>query len=193
MIDGRIFAIGASAGGVSALQSILLSLPSDFDAPVCIVHHLPENSLVDPRQVYVTSGSRAIVEIEDKMPIETGHVYFAPGGYHTLVECEGTFALSQDAPVQYSRPSIDVFFESVARAFGPRAVAALLTGASEDGARGLEMVKAVGGISVVQDPKQAEFPIMPQSAFKYSNPHFVVGIKEIPELFSRLASRGADV
>lgn len=192
MIDGRIFAIGASAGGVSALQSILLNLPTDFDAPICIVHHLPENSLVDPRQVYATSGARAIVEVEDKMPIEMDHVYFAPGGYHTLVEREGTFALSQDAPVQYSRPSIDVFFESVARAFGSRAVAALLTGASEDGARGLGMVKAAGGISVVQDPKQAEFPVMPQSAFKYSNPHFVLGIKEIPELFSRLASRGAD-
>jgi two-component system chemotaxis response regulator CheB len=187
MIEGRIFTIGASAGGVTAIQSILSALPENFDAPLCVIHHLPENSFVDPSQVYVTGGGRLIVEIEDKMPVEKNRVYFAPGGYHTLIEREGTFALSQDAPVQYSRPSIDVFFESVANAFGTRAVAALLTGASEDGARGLGAIKSMGGISVVQDPKQAEFPTMPEAAFKFSHPHFVADLQSIPELFVRLA------
>lgn len=185
-----LFGVGTSAGGVGALRELLASLPSDLRTPICIVHHLPANSGVNLPAVYPAEG-REVVEAEDKMPIEDGKVYFAPGGYHLLVESDGqTFALSQDDPVQYSRPSIDVFFESAARALGQGVVGVLMTGANEDGAEGLRRVHNCGGITIVQDPEEAEHPVMPRAALKLFRPHHVVRLNEIGRLMREI-ERGA--
>lgn len=187
MNEQKLFAIGASAGGVNAVRDILRHLPKEFTSPLCVVQHVAEGP--KPPFALVYDGQRPMLEIEDKMPIEKNHVYFCPGGYHALVESGNIFALSQDDPVHYARPSIDVFFESAARAKGSDFVATLLTGANEDGAEGLRIVQEQGGITIVQNLEEAEFPTMPAAALQKCIPNFVVKVSEVPSLFLQLSQR----
>ena len=160
----RALVVGGSAGAVGALFRILPSLPEDFPLPVIIVVHLPpdgENllpALLDKRcQI-------AVKEAEDKEPIRPGTAYVAPPNYHLLVEPDFLLSLSQEEPVLYSRPSIDVLFESAADAYGDAVAGLILTGASADGARGLRALSDAGGRAYVQNPATAEASLMPQAA-----------------------------
>ncbi len=158
----RIVAVGGSAGGMEAMRSILAQLPRGLDAAVVMVQHRARfsDALADVLQL----GSHLPVgEPEDKDSVEPGRVYIAPADYHLLVE-PGHFALSTDDPVLFSRPSIDVLFESVADAYGAAAMGVVLTGANHDGARGLRRIVDRGGSAIVQDPRQAEAPTMPRAA-----------------------------
>ena len=156
--------IGASAGGVQALSHVLPALPADFPAPIMVVVHIPprrDNALVD---LFARKCRLAVKEAEDKEPIASGTIYFAPPDYHLLVETTGTFALSSDEAVNHSRPAIDVLFESAADAFGPGLVGIVMTGANQDGAQGLRALCAAGGQGIVQAPATAEVATMPEAA-----------------------------
>lgn len=159
----KIVAIGASLGGLHALEMILAGLPQDFPMAVAIAQHRHKSSdgeLVDHLQ---RQSVLPVVEAADKQVIVGGKIYLAPADYHLLVE-PGWFALSTEAPVTYARPSIDVLFESTADAFGDRAIGVILTGASSDGSQGLAKIQAYGGIAVVQEPKEATCRTMPDAA-----------------------------
>jgi len=156
--------IGSSAGGLEALDIIFAALPVDFALPVLVVQHLHQTD--DGRfAAHLARAARLpVVEPCDKEPIEPGKIYAAPADYHMLAERDGTISLSVDGRVNWSRPSIDVLFESAALAWGPGVVAILLSGANADGARGMRAVRAAGGLTIAQDPAGAESPAMPQAA-----------------------------
>lgn len=156
--------VGASAGAVEALLEVLPALPPSLPAPVLVVVHVPrdrENAL--PR-LFAARCRVPVVEAEDKIPSAKGTVYFAPAGYHLLVERGGTLALSVDDPVHLSRPSIDVLFESAAYAYDARLLGILLSGANTDGAAGLALIRARGGLGWAQRPDTARVAVMPAAA-----------------------------
>ena len=158
--------IGASAGAIQALSRILPTLPADYPIPVLVVVHIPadRSDLLAP--LFQAKCRVAVKEAEDKEPILPGFVYFGPSDYHLLVEANRTLSLSADEPVLYSRPSIDVLFESAADAYGAGVVGIILTGANEDGAAGLRAVAGAGGAALVEDPVAAFAPAMPSAALE---------------------------
>ncbi|CAM3800091.1 chemotaxis protein CheB [Bordetella sputigena] len=160
----ELVAIGASAGGVDAIGTVLDALPADFPAAIAIVLHLPpdRNSLLP--ELFAARCVLPVKEVEDKEFIVPGVVYIAAPDYHMLVEPDRSFALSQDEAVNFSRPSIDLLLESAAIAYRERLLGIVLTGASPDGAAGLQRVRALGGQAWVQDPDNADSPAMPASA-----------------------------
>lgn len=163
--------LGGSAGALEVLVPLVRRLPPGYRLPVVVVLHLPEDvpSLVP---AVLADGARVrVAEIVDKQPIEPGTVWVAPPGYHLLVEGPRTFALSADERVHFSRPSIDVLFESAADVYGAGCVAALLAGANEDGAAGLAAIARRGGVALVQDPATAASPAMPQAGLAAAGAH----------------------
>jgi two-component system chemotaxis response regulator CheB len=156
--------IGASAGAVQALSRILPALPADYPVPVLIVVHIPADRSDLMAALFQTKCCLRVKEAEDKEPVLPGVVYFGPSDYHLLVEEDRTVSLSSDELVHFSRPSIDVLFESAADAFGPGLVGVILTGANEDGADGLRRVAQAGGVALVEDPAAAFASAMPGAA-----------------------------
>jgi len=163
-VSYRAIVIGGSAGGVKALAAILPALPEDFALPVLVVQHLHAGDDGSFARHLARTARIPVIEPCDKEQIERGRVYAAPANYHMLVEAEGSIALSVDNRVNWSRPSIDVLFESAARAWGEAVVAVILSGANTDGARGMNAIKRAGGLTIAQDPASAESPVMPQAA-----------------------------
>lgn len=160
----RAVVIGASAGAVQALAAILPQLPPSYPLAVLLVVHVPpdrDNVLIP---LFEAKCRMQVKEAEDKEPIAPSTLYFSPSDYHMLVEHDRTLALSLDPPVNFSRPSIDVLFESAADAFGPDLTGVVLTGANEDGALGLRAIFDAGGATLVEDPDQAFVRAMPQAA-----------------------------
>lgn len=174
-------AIGASAGGVAALQNFFRTFKNENNIPIGVVLHLPSHSSVDPALVFQKCSQNRVMEANDKMPIEKGNIYFAPPGYHLLIENSHSLALNVDAPENYSRPSIDVFFDSAARVFGERCCGILMTGASVDGAKGLLNIQSCGGMTVVQDPQEAEVATMPEAALRLIRPSCVDEVEKISD------------
>jgi two-component system chemotaxis response regulator CheB len=158
--------IGASAGAVQALQAILPPLPPDYGLPVLVVVHVPPDRSNVLLPLFQTKCRIAVKEAEDKERAVGGVIYFAPSDYHLLVEADGALALSTDEPVNYSRPSIDVLFESAADAYGPGLIGVILTGANNDGAAGLRAVMDAGGVAIVEDPADAYASVMPNAALE---------------------------
>jgi two-component system chemotaxis response regulator CheB len=159
----ELVAMGTSLGGLSALKTLLKSLPREFRAAIAIVQHRHRESDQSLSSFLQHFTALPVHEVEDKEHIQPGHVYLAPADYHLLVE-PGYFSLSIDEPVSYARPSIDVLLESAADAYGERAIGVILTGANQDGVQGLSVLKARGGVAIVQDPDTAESPILPSAA-----------------------------
>ncbi len=156
--------IGASAGGVEALSVILPALPADYPLPVMVViHMLPDRRSV-MAELFAQKCRVKVVEAEDKEAIEPGTVYFAPPDYHVLVETDRRLSLSSEEPVLYSRPAIDILFETAADAYGAALIGVVLTGANADGANGLKAIAAAGGMTLVQTPELAYADAMPRAA-----------------------------
>lgn len=178
--------LGASWGGLKAVGEILTGLPGDFDVPVLVVQHRAENAgdLLTP--ILDRACALRVREVEDKQPIAGAGVRVAPPGYHVLVEADH-FALSTEAQVRFSRPSIDVALESAADALGPALVGVVLTGNNDDGAAGLAAVRHRGGTAIVQDPATAVRPRMPAAALAAAHPQVVAGLGEIAGVLVRLA------
>jgi two-component system chemotaxis response regulator CheB len=162
----RAVLLGGSAGASQPLREILSGLGPAFPAPVVVVQHIHEKAGGMLAANLDESLALPALEVLDKMPARPGHVYVAPPDYHLLVERRGTFALSVEEPVRWSRPSIDVFFQRAAQVWGRELVAILLSGANEDGAQGLAAVEQVGGTVIVQAPHTAQFPQMPMAALE---------------------------
>ncbi|HFK2920339.1 TPA: chemotaxis protein CheB [Stenotrophomonas maltophilia] len=174
-----LLVIGASAGGVAALQSVLGALPATFPAPVLAVLHLPRDRSSRIAEVLAPYCALPVREAEDKQPLQPGTVTFAPPDYHLLVEDAASVALSVDAPVLYSRPAIDPLFESAAAVFGPQVLALLLTGASSDGSEGVAAVRAAGGHAWLQCPEEAEASMMPASALQHAGADAVLPLEQM--------------
>lgn len=161
----EIVVIGTSWGGLSALSTVVAALPSTFALPIVVVQHRSPDAPGLLAELLQLRTGLGVEEVDDKRPLAGGHVYVAPPNYHLLID-RGHFSLSVDAPVRYSRPSIDVTFVSAADEYGRRAVGIVLTGANEDGAVGLKRIADRGGYAIVQDPASAESPTMPRAALR---------------------------
>lgn len=179
--------VGTSWGGLAALKTLVGALPASFRMAVTLVQHRHKDSDHVLRALLQECSHLIVCEVEDKMPLEEGHVYVAPPDYHTLVE-PGHFALSTEAPVRFSRPSIDVTFNSAADAYGHRVVGVVLTGANQDGASGLQRISELGGLAIIQDPKTAESPAMPAAAQKAVPRARIMSLPRIGEYLSTLPS-----
>lgn len=175
-------AIGASAGGVSALLELLVPLPANYRPSLIVVLHMPEHRRSGLTELFASRMRMPTREAEDKMPIDANTLYFAPAGYHLLVEAGHTFALSCDEPVLFSRPSIDVLFDSAAFAWRDRLAGVVLTGASSDGAAGLLAIKNAGGYTAVQEPSTAQIATMPQAAIDLAAPHYIAPIAGLHDM-----------
>lgn len=158
-----VIVVGASWGGLEALTTLVHGLPAGFPVPVVVIQHRGHDSQALLADLLQDRTRLRVSEPDDKEPLLPGHVYVAPADYHLLVD-DGYLALEMDAPVRYSRPSIDVTFSSAADTFGRRAIGVVLTGANADGSRGLRCIADNGGTAIVQDPESAEMPVMPRAA-----------------------------
>jgi two-component system, chemotaxis family, protein-glutamate methylesterase/glutaminase len=164
-VSYELVVIGTSWGGLGALRELVSGLPGNLELPLVVVPHRHRQSQDLMTPLIQDRTMLHVREIEDKSPITPGAIHIAPADYHVLVE-DGHFALSTEAPVNYSRPSIDVTFTSVADAFAERSVGVILTGANDDGARGLKRIADRGGLALVQLPATAESPLMPNAALR---------------------------
>lgn len=178
----EIVVVGASTGGLKALQILLSGLPAEFSLPMVIVQHRGKDLETGLCEFLARSSRLPIGEPEDKETVVPGRAYLAPRDYHLLIE-NRSFALSTDAPVSFARPSIDVLFESAADEYQNRAIGVILTGANHDGARGLAAIKAQGGLTLVEDPNTAACREMPDAAINLTK---VDGILPLQELAARL-------
>lgn len=158
--------IGGSSGSIEVLSELLPALPAGLRAAVIVVLHLPRERRSLLAGIFRPRCALSVIDAQDQQPIAPGHLYFAPPDYHLLVDQGPRLALSVDAPVHYSRPSIDVLFESAADCYGPRLISVLLSGANQDGAAGSAAVQAAGGQVVVQQPASAAMPTMPAAALR---------------------------
>ena len=178
--------IGGSAGSVEALTVLLPALPATLRAAVLVVLHLPRNRPSLLCQIFRSRCALPLREAQDKEPIVPGTVYFAPPDYHLLVDNGPALALSVDARVHYSRPSIDVLFESAADLYGSALVGILLSGANQDGARGLAAIEAHGGLALVQSPDSASVRTMPESALARTTAPRVLAPQHMAEFLNAL-------
>ncbi|MCI5132326.1 MAG: chemotaxis protein CheB [Candidatus Electrothrix sp. EH2] len=179
--------IGTSAGGIEASVYIFGRLPAQFPLPIFLVQHLhkdQDNSLV---RLYKNCTQLKVEEAEEKERVLPGHLYIAPPDYHILLERDETLSLSVDEKVNYSRPSIDVLFESAADVYGPELIGVLMTGANHDGAHGLQKIKKYGGLTVIEDPATAKFPEMPKSALACTEADYILPLEELADCLLALA------
>ncbi len=182
----QLVVIGVSLGGLRALETLLGGLPGEFPWPLAIVQHRSPDADDSLAGLLQNRTALQVADACDKEPIRPGHIYLAPPDYHLLVE-EDHFSLSTDERVNYSRPSIDVLFESAADAFGAGVIGVVLTGANADGARGAARIKARGGCVIVQDPATAESPSMPTAALAAVTADQVLPLEEIAPWLGRRA------
>lgn len=178
--------IGTSAGGLHALTSILEGLPQNFPLPVIVVQHRSKEERTLLEEVLAQKCQIKIRQADEKEKIENGIVYFAPPDYHLLIERNRTFSLSSDARVNYSRPSIDVLFETAAYAYKEKLLAIILTGANHDGATGVQKIRKQGGTTVAQNPEDALYPVMPKAAIDTGCVQNILSLREIKVLLISL-------
>lgn len=180
--------IGASAGGMHTINKLLSKLPENFLLPIIIVQHIAptsDNYLVE----FLNKNTKVIVkEVDEKEIVKKGVVYLAPPNYHILIEEDFSISLSADEKVNYSRPSIDVLFLSASDAFKEKLIGVILTGANDDGAKGLLDIKRNGGLTIVQDPLDAETSLMPLAAIKTAEPQYILKVNEISKLLIELGT-----
>uniref|UniRef100_UPI0032176890 chemotaxis protein CheB n=1 Tax=uncultured Draconibacterium sp. TaxID=1573823 RepID=UPI0032176890 len=179
--------IGTSYGGLEALKMILPELKADFPVPVIIVLHIGEHSNDYFIRHLNEICALEVKEAEVNEPILPGFIYFAPPDYHLLIEDNHTFSLSVEKKLNFSRPSIDLLFESAAWTYKNKLIGVILTGANSDGANGLKIIKSLGGKTVVQNPCHATAPIMPRFALRITRPDFRLNLDEIAACLIKLA------
>lgn len=180
--------IGASAGGVDALSRILSALPASFPLPIAVVLHVAAARPSLLCEVFGPKCRLVVREAEDKECFAAGGIYFAPPDYHLLLEAPDLLALSIEPPYNFSRPAIDILFESAADCLRKRVLGILLTGASSDGAKGLWAIAKAGGFTVVQDPEEAYAPQMPRAAMELHRPSAVLTCNGIIALLGSIGA-----
>ncbi|EJN09313.1 chemotaxis protein CheB [Herbaspirillum sp. YR522] len=185
--------IGASAGGVEALLEVLPALRAGVAPPTMVVLHIPRERPSLLAQIFDARCALPVVEAQDKDPLLPATIYFAAPDYHLLVDGSDAaplLAMSNDEAVNFSRPAIDVLFESAADHFGPRLLGIVLTGGNQDGAAGLQAIRAAGGMTMVQDPGQAQAPYMPEQAIAAGPIDYVLTLARIADVLASLSVKG---
>jgi two-component system chemotaxis response regulator CheB len=177
-----LIVIGGSAGAIEVLQRILRALPAQFGPATAVVIHLPAEGPFLFADIFASEAGPRVKPAEDKEPIVGGTIYLATPDYHLLVEKDRTFALSQDERVHFSRPAIDVLFESAAEAYGNRVMGVILSGANCDGAAGLKAIADAGGVTVVQSLESSEMVAMPAAALQAAPGSIEVDAARLAEL-----------
>jgi two-component system chemotaxis response regulator CheB len=185
-----VVVIGASAGGVAAVSRLLSDLPGSFPGAVFVVVHIPSDLPSNLPEVLRSRTALEVVRPRDRAPIRPGRVYVATADRHLLIE-DSAVRVVKGPRENRHRPAIDPLFRSAAFHCGRRAVGVLLTGADSDGTSGLFSIKMRGGVAVVQDPDEAQFPTMPGTALHHVDVDHNLRLNEIPPLLGRLASKGA--
>lgn len=175
----KVIIVGGSAGGVEVMLKLFSTLPAAFQVPIIVVLHMPDNHESNIAQVFQQLVMMPVREIEDKAAILAGTMYFAPSGYHTLIESNHSFALSCDPAVNHSRPAIDVLMSSAADVYGHALLGILLSGANNDGAKGMHRIHQRGGVTIVQEPEEAKLGTMPGEAIKLHMPDAILPITRI--------------
>lgn len=178
--------IGASAGGIDALLRMLPGLPAPLNYPVVVLLHLPDERDSRLAEVFQQHLPMPVLQAQDKATLAAGTVYFAAPGYHLSIENDRSFSLSQEDPVHFSRPAIDMLMTSAADAYGASLCGMLLTGASADGAAGLAAIGKAGGLTIVQDPLEAEIATMPAAAIRLRPPNLILPLRDIRSLLATL-------
>jgi two-component system, chemotaxis family, protein-glutamate methylesterase/glutaminase len=185
----EVLIFGGSAGSLTVLFALLPSLKPDFPFSIILVLHRKNSVDSSLSELFGVKTPIPVREVEDKDPLLPGIIYIAPADYHLLIEKNHTFSLDYSEKVNFSRPSIDVTFESAAEIYGPRLVAIILSGANEDGSKGLAAVKAAGGVIIAQQPSSAQIPMMPQSAIAYNKIDQILTPEEISTYILNLMSQ----
>jgi two-component system chemotaxis response regulator CheB len=181
--------VAGSAGGVDALLHVLPALPAQLQPPVICMLHLPPSRDSRLAELFAARLPMPVLEAVDKQAVAGGRVYFAGAGYHLSIEQDRTFSLSCEPPVHFARPAIDVLLSSAADVYGAGLAAILLTGANHDGAEGMAQVHARGGLTVVQDPAEAQVATMPQKAIDRDAPDLVLPLAAIHQLLQLMGEK----
>lgn len=182
----KVVIIGGSAGSLNALMQILPELPELKGFAIVIVVHRKSTDDQTLEELIALKSSVSLKPVEDKVPLLPGFIYVAPSNYHLLFEKNEALSLDISEKINYSRPSIDVSFESAAEIYGESLVGILLSGSNTDGTYGLKMIQAAGGTIVVQNPLAADMPFMPHNAILNANPDFVLDNNEILNFISTI-------
>lgn len=183
----ELLIIGGSAGSLDVLIQLLPALKNNADFATVIIQHRKAGESLLP-DLLGAKISSPVMEAEEKDKIEKGLVYIAPPDYHLLIEKDKTFSLDYSEKLHYSRPAIDISFETAADAYGPYVVAVLLSGANADGAEGLRKIKQAGGLTIVQRPSEATISYMPEQAIQLFKPDYVASTQQIISIINRLNS-----
>jgi len=184
----KAIVIGVSAGGMNALGQIIPRLPADFPLPVIVVQHIsPQSDNYMIRHFNNISKIR-VKEADEKEKIKPGTVYFAPPNYHLMVENDFTFSLSVEERVNFSRPSIDVLFDTAVEAYWGSLIGIILTGANNDGSNGLKRIKECGGFTIVQNPDNSEVSAMPEAALKLVKVDKILDVDKIAGFLMKLVA-----
>ncbi|WP_029269790.1 chemotaxis protein CheB [Flavobacterium sp. KJJ] len=184
----KVVIIGGSAGSLNALMQILPELYKLNDYAMVIVLHRKSTDDQTLEELITLKSSIKVKAVEDKVPLSTGFIYIAPSNYHLLFEKNDFLALDTSEKINYSRPSIDVSFESAAEVYGDSLIGILLSGSNTDGTQGLKAIKEAGGTIAVQNPLSAEMPFMPNNAILYTDPDFILTNEEILQFLTSINS-----
>lgn len=180
--------LGTSAGGFRALSTLLSDIPAAYSIPIVLVQHRSKSSRDLFEEVLQSKCRIKIKQVEEKEVITGKHVYVAPPDYHLLIESNKTLSLSSDAPVRFSRPSIDVLFESAAIAYGDKLIGIILTGANDDGAIGMTAIAKRGGLTIAQNPQEAEYPFMVQASIATKSVKYIWSLATIRNFLLQLGN-----
>ena len=185
-MEYKAVVIGTSTGGLYALREVLRPLPKDFAAPIVIVQHISSHSDMFLLNYLREYCAIKIKEADEKENILPGHAYIAPPNFHLLIEKGGSLSLTVDEKVSYARPSIDVLFETAADAYKEKLIGVVLTGANSDGSLGLAKIKEKGGLTIVQEPKEAEADAMPKAAIAAASVDYILELDKIGILLRKI-------
>lgn len=184
----KLIVIGASFGGMEAIKKVLTGLPEKFTVPIAVVLHIGNNNISTYLSILNNISHYNIKEAEEKELVKEQTVYFAPPNYHLLLEEDFTFSLSTDEKINFSRPAIDVLFETAAWTFKNQLAGILLTGSNHDGAAGLKTIQESHGITIVENPETAHARTMPQTALKIFTPDFILNLEDISKKLIEIGS-----
>lgn len=177
----KVIIIGGSAGSLQVLMNLLPSIPMIHSYAIVIVLHRRASDDLTLEELIKIKSNIPVKTIEDKIDFMPGYIYVVPANYHLLFEKNDTIALDISEKVNYSRPSIDVSFESVAEVYGNTVIGILLSGSNSDGTEGLKAIQKAGGLVIVQDPASAEMPFMPKNAIQNLTPDYIFNTPEMLE------------
>ena len=184
----KVVIIGGSAGSLNALMQVLPELPKLNDFAIVIVLHRKRTDDQTLEELIRLKSRIEVKSVEDKTALLPGFIYVAPSNYHLLFEKDDHLALDTSEKINYSRPSIDVSFESAAEIYGSSLVGILLSGSNSDGTQGLKAIRNAGGTIVVQNPLSADMPFMPNNAILYADPDFILDMQQILQLIVSINS-----